>query len=185
MGSGVTLLWLTVVLALLDTIVFNDASWRNEYNGCIFSLQFDSVNYSIERHVEIEEHSMKHEIVLEIVIQVISFFGQFQLRVAMFEFICSQSPHSMKGMFIGLSFALSGLFGLVSPLSALLDVLSWHAGIPLPCGTVYYITVAVLGLAAVAVYVVVIRRHKYRVRDEPCNVQRYVEEYYSKLPSRH
>ena len=30
--------------------------------------------------------------------------------IALYEFICAQSPHSMKGFLIGLSFAIKGFF---------------------------------------------------------------------------
>ena len=37
------------------------------------------------------------------------------IYIALYEFICSQSPHSMKGLLIGLSYAIKGLFQLTWP----------------------------------------------------------------------
>jgi hypothetical protein len=36
--------------------------------------------------------------------------------VAIYEFICAQSPHSMKGLLIGTHFAIKGIFQLVATL---------------------------------------------------------------------
>ena len=46
-----------------------------------------------------------------------------------FEFICAQSPHSMKGFLIGIFFAIKGLFQLIGVLGILLPLVS--GGTPL------------------------------------------------------
>ena len=48
------------------------------------------------------------------------------------------------------------------------------------CGFYYYLVNIVLGVIAVVVYVWVSKRYRYRERDEPSNIHRYAEEYYSK-----
>ncbi len=47
------------------------------------------------------------------------------------------------------------------------------------CGFYYYLANIVIGLVAVVVYVFVANGYKYRQRDEPSNIRRYAEEYYS------
>ena len=42
-----------------------------------------------------------------------------------FEFICVQSPHSMKGVLIGIFFAVKGLFQLIGVLGILLPFSLW------------------------------------------------------------
>ena len=97
---------------------------------------------------------------------------------ALYEFICAQSPHSMKGLFIGLSFAIRGISNL---LSSLLLIPFMYSRFSLPsCGMEYYMMTIVVGVVGLAVYVYVARKYKLRERDEPCHVRRYVEEYYSK-----
>ena len=39
--------------------------------------------------------------------------GYMLLYVAIYEFICSQSPHAMKGLVIGTFFAIKGVFQLL------------------------------------------------------------------------
>ena len=98
---------------------------------------------------------------------------------ALYEFICAQSPHSMKGLFIGLSFAIRGLSDL---LASLLLIPFTFSRLSVPsCGMEYYMMTIVVGVVGLAVYVYVVRKYKLRERDEPCHVHRFVEEYYSKI----
>ena len=103
------------------------------------------------------------------------------IYIALYEFICSQSPHSMKGLLIGLSYAIKGLFQIIAALLALpfaLDMDNTHIG----CGVSYYIMNAGVGVVSVLVYVWVSRKYKYRERDETSNIYIYAENYYSKGP---
>ena len=43
--------------------------------------------------------------------------GYLIFRISIFEFICSQSPHSMKGLLIGVFYAIRGIFQLIGALS--------------------------------------------------------------------
>ena len=97
---------------------------------------------------------------------------------ALYEFICAQSPHSMKGLFIGLTFALKGIFEFLSTAMFLLlcllsDSLSNY-------GTVYHSVATAVGVVGLILFVYFARRYKLRERDELCNVHRFAEEYYSK-----
>lgn len=57
---------------------------------------------------------------------------------AIFEFICAQSPQSMKGLIIGLSFAIKGLFQLIAT-SFVAPFLFWKPSLP-SCGSGYYLS---------------------------------------------
>ena len=97
---------------------------------------------------------------------------------ALYEFICAQSPHSMKGLFIGLIFAVKGFFEFLSSTTFLLfyllkDSLSNYI-------TVYYTVATAVGVVGLILFVCFARRYKLRERDELCNVHRFAEEYYSK-----
>ena len=99
------------------------------------------------------------------------------IYIALYEFICAQSPHSMKGFLIGLSFAIKGLF---QALAALLIIPFSFVTSSFPsCGMYYYIMNISVGILALFVYVGVARRYKYRKRDEICDIYRFAEEYYS------
>ena len=100
------------------------------------------------------------------------------IYVGVFEFICSQSPHSMKGLLIGVLYATRGLYQVVAVLLALPYYIVDASMYP-SCGFYFYLINIVIGLVAVLVYMCVAKRYRYRVRDELCNVHQYAEEYYS------
>ena len=105
------------------------------------------------------------------------------IYVTVFEFICSQSPHSMKGLLIGLLYAIKGLYQVLATLLVVPFAVGYtlHPShvTQLSCGFYYYLVNIVVGLIAVAVYVWVAKRYRHRERDEPDNIRRYAEEYYS------
>ena len=108
----------------------------------------------------------------------LSALSRMLIYTGVFEFICSQSPHSMKGLIIGVFYAIRGLYQV---LAALLVLPYSYGGTfkHLSCEFYFYLMNIVIGLVAVLVYVWVAKRYRYRVRDELCNVRQYAEEYYS------
>ena len=111
----------------------------------------------------------------------LSSLSNMLIYTGVFEFICSQSPHSMKGLLIGLLYAIRGLYQLL----ATLLVIPFAVRIPfytihhISCGFYYYLTNIVIGVVALLVYTCVAKQYRYRVRDELCNVHQYAENYYS------
>ena len=103
------------------------------------------------------------------------------IMVSMYEFIASQSPRPMQGLIVGLSFVVIGFFKALGALLILLFVQYWHMIRP-SCGIVYFCVNIALAIVALVVYVWQARHYQNRLRDEPCQVRRFVEEYYSKLP---
>ena len=102
-------------------------------------------------------------------------------HIAVFEFICSQSPQSMKGLLIGTFFAIKGLFQLFGALVYMLPFTAWRLSSSFPsCGFVFYLINIVVGLLGLVAFTVAARRYSYRQRDEPDNIYRYAEEYYEK-----
>ena len=108
---------------------------------------------------------------------ILSALSHMLIYTAVFEFICSQSPHSMKGLLIGMLYAIRGLYQLVAALLVL------PFAVPLiqtiSCGFWYYLMNIVIGVVALLVYMCVAKRYRYRERDEFCNIHQYAENYYS------
>ena len=98
------------------------------------------------------------------------------IDIALYEFIYAQSPHSMKGLLIGLSFAIQGLFQAIGAVLAYPFMLFISSSLP-SCGMSYYIMTLIVGLFGLLAYTYTARCYKYRERDDVC---RYAEEYYSK-----
>lgn len=115
-----------------------------------------------------------------IVQRCLSSLSTMLLYPALYEFICSQSPHTMKGLLLGLGFAVKGLFEFLGLTCVLLFTIYGRDKSLPSCGMEYYVMNIVVGVAVLVVYCCVSRSYRYRVRDEPCLVHRYVEEYYSK-----
>ena len=107
--------------------------------------------------------------------------GYVLLYIAVYEFIYSQSPHAMKGLVIGIFFAIKGVFQLLGTVIIIPFAVGWKdilRRFP-SCGFVYYLINAIIALIAIVAYTCVARKYQYRVRDEPDNIYRYAEEYYA------
>ena len=110
-----------------------------------------------------------------------SISGSMIFYIAVYEFIYSQSPHSMKGLMIGTFFAIRGLFQLIGALVIMFPFAGWNLSSSFPsCGFVYYLVNSIVALLGIVVYMWVARKYQPRQRDEPDNVYRYAEEYYAK-----
>ena len=107
--------------------------------------------------------------------------GFLIFHIAIFEFICSQSPHSMKGLSIGVFFAIRGIFQLLGALLFMFPFLGWKLSSSFPsCGFVYYLVNIIIALIGIVSYTSVAKRYQNRQRDEPDNIYCYAEEYYEK-----
>ena len=100
------------------------------------------------------------------------------------EFISAQSPHSMKGLLIGVFFAINGFFQLISSI-ALVPISSdsiWSKGSikdhpPVTnCCFAYFLFTIVVALFGFVVFSTVVKRYKYRERDDRPYDQSVVEE---------
>ena len=152
------------------------AAHRNNpgINTCMLETT-DYLQYDITPPPPVSQSSFY--LILQLTLSALS---HMLIYTAVFEFICSQSPHSMKGLLIGLLYAIKGLYQLLATLLVVpITGLEPHVTFPISCGFYYYLFNILVGVVAVAAYVWVAKGYKYRQRDEPSNVYRYAEEYYS------
>ena len=167
MGLGMIL----ALLSLLATLSMDTAAHLQLGS----STDFNSTSICMFEDVYGLSHRIKFNL---LTIQLtLSALSRMLIYTGVFEFICSQSPHSMKGLIIGVFYAIRGLYQV---LAALL-VLPYYYGTfkHLSCEFYFYLMNTAIGLVAVLVYVWFAKRYRYRVRDELCNVHQYAEEYYS------
>ena len=102
------------------------------------------------------------------------------LYIASYEFVCAQSPQSMKGLLIGTFFAIKGIFQLLGVVLYLGVGLGCNLRHHFPiCRFIYYLINVVMALIGIITFALVARRYQYRERDEPDNIYRYAEEYYA------
>ena len=182
-GLGMMLLVIPIACCLiLDSVghtkvlySFGNEGSSNHSSECVLTMPYISINGSDNDPLDINPLFL-----------AIPFFfqaaGSMIFYIAVFEFIFSQSPHSMKGLLIGTLFAIRGIFQLLGALMFMFPFLGWKLSSFFPsCGFVYYLINLFVCLVGVLAYMWTARRFKRRQRDEPDNIYRYAEEYYSKI----
>ena len=112
---------------------------------------------------------------------VLSALADMLLDIAVLEFICSQSPYSMKGLLLGIFFSIRSLFHGIAVVSVIPFGTVWKIE-SLSCGSGFYAMYIVIGLFEFVLFSCVSKRYKYRDMNEPANEYRYAEEYYSNIP---
>ena len=161
------------LLSLLSILLIDTLGHVQHSNNQCFLQQHSESDLGISVHYLIFTYILN-------ALNVILFY------TAIYEFICAQSPHAMKGLLIGTFFLIKGLFQFLGITAVLFPFTWWGFETSFPsCGFVYYlinIVVAVIGLVA---YSWVARRYQYRQRDEPDNIYRYAEEYYDRAHDEH
>ena len=103
------------------------------------------------------------------------------------EFISAQSPHSMKGVQIGMLFAVRGFYQLEGALFVVPFSLNFwkhgHLGSNPPvtsCGFGYFLLTIFIAVIGLVCFVVCARKYKYQVRDEEGFSQSQVEEVFER-----
>ena len=171
-GLGMVLMIIpTLCFFIIDT-VFHEVSPTSP--GCFLRSTKSGDNF----HPLIFENSRTSFLLVPISACVT---GSMIFYIAIYEFIYSQSPHSMKGLMFGTFFAIRGVFQLLGALMFIFPFLDWNTSTTFPsCGFVYFLMNMIAALFGIIAYIWVSRKYRYRQRDEPDNIYRYVEEYYSK-----
>ena len=93
--------------------------------------------------------------------------------VSTFEFIIAQSPQDMKGLLFGLWYAFDGAAKLVG--FNLYRVFQFDTHLVLGCGFYYYLTQTVLMSIMFAVFLLLSKNYKLRVRNVPVNIHLIAE----------
>ena len=104
-----------------------------------------------------------------------------------FEFISAQSPHTMKGVLVGLLFAVRGFFQLIEavllfPFSA--KQIWSRVAIETPqisCEFSYYLVTSFIVLVGLVLFAIAARKYQYRKREEEPYSQSRVEEIYDRM----
>ena len=124
-------------------------------NQTIIKCSFQSKS----RHQDIQSY-------LVIIPQTMTVLSSFLFLSAGIEFICAQAPLHMKGLLLGIGYALYGLGSLVQS-AILLPFLHNHSvwdKAPLTCGIWYFIIQGVIVLVGFIVVIIVIKTYRRRTR---------------------
>ncbi len=169
MGLGILFQIMT-----LASIVALICSINPGQHSCMFQRSHQNNNYSME----VELHGIRSY--LPILSRILYGISNALQYTALYEFICAQSPPSMKGLLIGLSFAIKGVFYAMGAVFVI--PFSFIPKESPSCGVWYYGINVLLAIVAFILFISVARKYEYRQRDEISKVYRYAEEYYSKRP---
>ena len=89
---------------------------------------------------------------------ILSAIANMLIEIAVPEFICSQSPYSMKGLVLGLSFSLRNLFQILAFAFIVPFGLYWKESYPLSCGSGFYLMNVLLAMLSLCLFMYVARR---------------------------
>ena len=172
--SVLTLLGMEVLAHHKMLMLKNHLENSTYYDICMFHDPYP-FDYYFHTHQNLKPQQNP---LLLIVPLVLTSLSHMLIYTAVFEFICSQSPHSMKGLLIGMLYAIKGVYQLLATILVVPFAVGYiYHPSHISCGFIYYLVNIVIGLIAVLTYMWVAKKYKYRERDEICEVHRYAEEY--------
>ena len=183
LGIGITLCLLGVV-SLLVTDIIGHVLNRNSFSHhslCVFQA-------TISQNRSFTYPALNMHWGVLIPPTLLLGIGPMLVIATTLEFISAQSPQSMKGLFVGVFFAIRGLFQFLNsiviiPLSqkqpwASREMIE-HPPV-INCGFVYLALTSVTGLIGLILFSLAAKRYKYRTRDEGMFRQHDVEEIYGR-----
>ena len=109
---------------------------------------------------------------------VLHFIYRLLLHISVWEFICCQSPHHMKGL----------LFGLLNAIQAFNQLLATSTIVTFNnflnedfdnCNRYFYMLNIGIAVLLLLIFNLVSYKYQYRKRDDICNIYQYAENYYS------
>ena len=152
--------------------------------SAVITLAIDAIGhfYSNGSHCIFDDNAATGTIPLPIywvlVINAVSGIGTFIAMCSMFEFAMAQSPNQMRGIIMGLVFAMVGLGKMGS---YLLNTILRHYPTATPsCVFYYYLVLSLLMLLILVVYAIFAKCYKLRERERHINIQAIVEEHYER-----
>ena len=184
LGIGM-FLSLTGMLSILIIDVIGHSQVENNANRsslCMFAIRFDRQNF------ELNVPSLGMHWASLIPINVLFGIGPLLVVTTVFEFIAAQSPHSMKGLIVGLFFTITGFFQLLSsfallPFSFKEIWLSKHMEEHPPvtnCGFGYFLFVCVVAAIGLTLFLIAAKKYKYRERDDRPFDQRFATNFFER-----
>ena len=166
-----------MVLSLICTFVMDFVVHvKNNNAHCLFAFTKTNVSMNVSDF----QSSLYQNVYFFTTQHVLSALVDMVFDIAILEFVCSQSPYSMKGLLLGIFFSIRSLFQGTAIISTVPFGKFWKIE-SLSCGSGFYAMYIVIGLLEFVLFSCVSKRYKYRNVNEPSNEYRYAEEYYSNI----
>ena len=172
MGLGILL----VILALLCNLIMDLVAHERHSYQCMFATNSSNiVNYtSTIPHLYQNVYFLTSQHLLSALYSIL-------INTAILEFICSQSPYSMKGLLIGVLFSTRYLFQGLAIILMIVFSAFWKTKYSLSCGSGFYLISIAMGVVTLIGFTLVAKFYEYRTRDEILKIYQYAEDYYSKI----
>lgn len=116
--------------------------------------------------------------VLPTVQQVLSSLSQMLFYIAVWQFICCQSPQYMKGLLFGAYLFIRAVVQLLASVLLYFYLHIWEI-FGFGCRFDFHLLLLFISVTTLISFSFVVRKYKYRKRDDICNVYQYAEDYYS------
>lgn len=163
--SSFTRIGISATLAVVFSLIPLAQQAAEHSGGCILETAYNEKNY----------------LWVDVPTKLLISLHTVMFTIALFQFICSQSPYALRGILTGLAYSIP-FFGL--PLGNtfyLVWTLVWKENQSRPtCGTWYYLAQVLVALVTLLVWCVAARWYKWRQREEPANERVFVEEVYER-----
>ncbi len=180
LGFAIFLKLLSICLTLAMDIYYHITETQDvNERQCMFDLPNTTFHKEEEHYKQVPFLDLK----VLIVQRTLAALAYVIYQIAVFEFICSQSPRSMVGMLVGLGYSIRGINSVLGSVIIIpLNFLSkWLLGY---CGYLYYALNLVVGIITIVSFCYLAKRYQYRARDEFCDYHRYAENYFSHRPNK-
>ena len=181
MAMGVVLTTISVVSMFAIQVVANYNSLHiisnNISSNCIF------LNYYHDNGIIV---TLQFPTQVLFLLNLLNGIASPLINITVLEFISAQSPHTMKGLLLGVFYAFRGLFitlGCVVTFPFAQEKLWGDRHGIFDCGFYYYLSNSVLGVIGLVVFLMAARWYRNRERDDLPYSHQYAEDYYSRYAS--
>ena len=182
---GMSLFLFGAVTVLISDVV-GHAQYEDKVNESLCLFDVEHKNYSLH------QPSLGMHWAVFIPANIFLGIGPYLVTTTTFEFISAQSPNNMKGLIVGVFYAIKGFFRFVSSLVLIPFSLKsiWSSSHMMEhppvtnCGFGYFSFVCVVALIGLVLFSVAAKRYKYRERDDRPYDHRFVVDFYSRAIER-
>ena len=162
-GTGFVLCFIGTLLDLtLDTI----GHLHSNNTHCMFDAYTESAN------------TLPIPLYWLLLSDIVFGIGAAIVLVTIIEFVLAQSPHSMRGVMMGVFMML---FFFATSVNYGLQLLLEHFSNATPsCGFYYYLVLSILIMLSLVLFTIAAKRYKLRERERHVNIQAIAEEHYER-----
>ena len=186
LGFGIVVCLLGVTSLLIIDVVGHALSTDRHANQTQCMFQVTETNN--DHHTTLNYPALNLHWAVLIVPSLLLEIGPLLTVTTVLEFISAQSPQSMKGLLVGVFFAIRGFFQFLNTIVIIPLSLKhpWASGEMLEnppvtnCGFVYLLFTCVAGLIGLILFSAAAKKYKYRERNEGLFCQQDVEEIYDR-----